>query len=171
MVLSEFLAQIKKEQTEDMYAEVRNGIAEGEINPLQMLVGIKLMVEMLGNLREFAMPLAVEELRKYGGKEVPMFGAILSIADTGVTWDFNVCNDSVWNEIKAEEAAYVQSRKSREEVLKLFQRDPMLTEYVNEETAELVERPLCPPIRRSTTIVKVESPKIKKGRKRGEEKE
>lgn len=165
--LSELLKTIKQDSATEMYAEVKNGVYEGDINSIQMLVGIKILAEMLDSLRTTLMPNAIDELQNFGTKEVPMFGALLSIKDAGVTWDFKVCEDNEWEARKAEEAVIAAQRKLREAILKKFYENPFIQEFVDEETGEVTERAnlASAPVRKSTTIVQIEFPKPKKEKK------
>lgn len=165
MSLADLLATIKQDSAVEMYAEVRDGVIEGEINPLQMLVGIKLLSDALDSLRTSIMPFAVSELQKYGIREVPLFGALLTVKDAGVTWDFKVCENKDWEACKLQESEIAGKRKQIETILKKFYENPFITEFVDEESAEVIERPPSAPVRKSTTIAQVEFPKPKKEKK------
>lgn len=165
MNMIEFLKEMNHDKASAFYSEIINAAANAEENPIQLLVGLKIVSDTFEEIRESLMPLAISELDKYGSKEVPLFGALLSKIDAGVRWDFEVCGDKVWDYLKKEEKEIASRRQEREAVLKKFNGDLFLKEYVNEETAELVERPPRSPQRKSTTTISIEFAKPKKARK------
>jgi len=166
----EFLKEMNHDKASAFYSEIINAAANAEENPIQLLVGLKVISDAFAAIRESLIPIAISELDKYGSKEVPLFGALLSKIDAGVRWDFEVCGDKVWDYLKKEEEEIANRRREREAVLKKFNGDLFLKEYVNEETAELVERPQRSPQRKSTTTISIEFPKPKKARKNSKKK-
>ncbi len=145
----------EKAWTEQALSEVVELIEEGELNALKVVANIKVLSDALSAIRAAVMNTALSELSKFGNSGVPLYGVILSSIETGVGWDFEVCEDLEYQQMQIELETQKLKIKERENILKRFTSNPFEKEFVVEDTGEVV-MPKSAPIRSSTQTVKVE---------------
>ena len=90
---------------------------------------------------------ALRELSKHG-KEAELYGCKLEQKETGVKYDFTVCEDEAWNLAHKDKLEAEARLKAREDVLKKIKAK---TSLLDEETGQLLKAP----IHTSTTTLQV----------------
>ena len=89
----------------------------------------------------------IQECEKYGKGESPGYlGAVIQIKETGVKYDFSVCNDPVYERLVEERKIIDEQCKEREKYLKTLSKSK--TE-IDEDTGDIFQ--LFPPAKQSTT--------------------
>lgn len=138
----------RKEQVDMFVYKVTSDVLEGNFNPLQAWVEIKNIETALEKIKEKIKFAAIAEREKYG-KESELYGAKVTIIESGVKYDYSVCGDTK-HEIISQELERVKNElKDREKFLKSI---PSGEKYTDEETGFEV----CSPTKKSTTTLKVE---------------
>lgn len=128
-----------RDELDSFFKKTKNNILSGSINQVEIAVILKGMEEVVKKLRtdpeieEYIL----DEVSKHG-KKCNYGGAELSIKDTGVKYDYSVCNDSRWNDLIIDISNLKDKLKERENTLKSHNE-----EWVNPETGEEI----LPPIR------------------------
>lgn len=128
-------------QKQEFKAKIKNDIMEGSLPPLEFYRRAKLIDECIEELKkdQDIFDYAVSERAKWG-KEKPVVNG--SVVDTGsrTTYDYESCNDSVYNELK-------EKIKAREAYLKALPPQGA----VDPDTGELV----LPPVKRVSEFITV----------------
>ena len=137
-----------KVQLESMAKADAEQLLEYE-DALPVMVKIARASHYLAKMREALLDPALDELARHAEKRLSLDGAILSQAESGVSYDFSA--DQIWSKLKAEEGVKTDSRKSREKFLKAL-KEPL--EEIDPDTKK--PRRIVPPIRKSKTTLKVE---------------
>ena len=99
---------------------VKENILAGEIDSLDAMValkGVKKAVELLEKDAEINESV-MSRFDMYNEKTVNLKHASITIKDTGVKYDYTVCNDIVYNELMMELDALNKRIKERQEFLK-----------------------------------------------------
>ena len=104
----------------DLARGVKDNILAGEIDGLDAMValkGVKKAVELLekdADINDSVM----RSFDRYNEKTVNLKHASITIKDTGVKYDYTVCNDKVYNDLMIELDALNKRIKERQEFLK-----------------------------------------------------
>ena len=127
-------------------------IEDGEVNPLEVFVNLKKIEKVIDNVlkSENVKDALEKEYQKYGNREVDFNGAIITRSESGVKFDYSVCQDPLIINLENEKKELEDKIKDRQKLLKNLPTEGM-TE-LNEETGEV--NTLFPPARYSTTIIK-----------------
>lgn len=140
--------QNKAEQSA-MAARFTQAIVNGDVSPLEEVAKMKSIQEVITLFLkdEEVTKAVIDEVDKYGKDEIPTSsGASFQVKETGVKYDFSLCNDPVWNNLKEQADRINEQLKEREKYLKVI-KNPK-TE-IDEETGEVYT--IIPPTRTSTT--------------------
>lgn len=105
--MSEEFLKPYKTTLKDRVEEIKQGVLEGNINPLNAMEAVKRMEEYLSDLKKSVTDIALEELDKFSEKEVDFGGAKFSKSQSG-RYDYS--NDSEWSALN-------NARKEREKLL------------------------------------------------------
>lgn len=124
-------------------------VKEEGANPLEILVQLRAMEKVSARVIKEIMENAVTLIDRYNGK-FELAGNLIERAETGTKYNFEVCNDSVWEQRKSISESAQRQLKEREDFLKSL-KEPI--QILVEETGELAT--VRPPLRTSTTGVKV----------------
>lgn len=126
-----------KKEIESFFLQTKNSILNGNYNILEIAVMLKGMEDIIKKLRTDTDidNLILDEVSK-DGKEASYGGAKLQIRETGVKYDYEVCNDAIYDELKTEIANKAILLKEREDILKAHK-----SEWVNAETGEIIYPP------------------------------
>lgn len=111
----------------------------GNINAEQLAKKIKAFEEFLKELKSLSKEEIVSEIQKYGKEGV---GGV-KVKETGIKYDYEACNDIVYNRLK-------EQLKNREAMLKTI-KEPK--SEIDESTGEVYI--ISPPIKTSTTSYEV----------------
>ena len=141
----------KTEQKEMANAFVSK-VTDGNINPIDAVIQMKSISETInaflksGEIKDAV----IIECEKYGKGERPCYnGAILQLKETGVKYDFSVCNDPVYSRLIKQRDDIDQQCKEREEYLKAISKPKA---EIDEDSGEVFI--LNPPSKQSITFKK-----------------
>lgn len=128
-----------KEQINTFATSIITNIEDGEIDPLDVAVQIKMMEDSIKLIKgsEIYKDSLLTEATKYGEKENHYKGVMFSVKETGTRFDYKGCDYS-----KYEEA--LKTKAEIEKMLKALS-GPMVDPDTGEE--------INPPVKRSTTAV------------------
>lgn len=129
----------------------RAEVKAGYTSPLIVAMQLKAIEELVKILR--ADPeirdLIMDEIAKYPDKTIPVNGSKLEKAETGVKYDYSVCNSSALNDLYSQQVTISEKIKAQETFLKsLLNTD---NEVFDPQTGER----LFPPVKSSTSFVKI----------------
>ena len=138
-----------KEQAASFTASLVEEIGEGYHNPLEVLVLLKLNIEALKDVMdsEELKQAAGNELAKYQNEKTQAFGFEIT-RSSKTTYDFSGCNDSTWQQLKADIEAKSEALKNRESLLKSIKIEFGIVE---ESSGEV----LLPPSKKTTDFFKL----------------
>jgi hypothetical protein len=119
-------------------------IADGELDSVRMLVLAKKGQELFNSLEKTARRYAEEHARIARHDKLRLFDAEIIEKETGVSYDYSVCDDVTWNELHDTQAEVNQKLKDREAYLKTVA-NPTLS--IDRYTGEVWE--VKPPLRTS----------------------
>lgn len=140
-----------KEKALEIVNRLVNGVNDGSIAPLQLLVKLKFCEQIIDATLEQIRTACIDEASKYQkGEDIRMLGAELKVKEAGVKYDFSGCNDPIYTSYETIINTNKELLKSRSTLLKSIKTK---TTIVDEETGETFE--LNPPSKKSTTVVEV----------------
>lgn len=93
-------------------------VEEGRVDPLRIALFMKTMEKIKETVNEKLSEYYVREAEKHPGKSFEYRGAEISIRENGGKYDFNVCGDPVWSDLKKIADETSRQMKEREEFLK-----------------------------------------------------
>lgn len=138
-----------KSEQESLASYFVKNVLNGEISAIEAVVQMKSINDTISlflknnKVRESA----IRELDRYGKGETPSYkGATIQIKETSVKYDFEGCNDPVWDKLNNAKKDIDEKIKNRESYLKLI--NGSKTE-IDEETGEIYT--IYPPSRSSST--------------------
>lgn len=104
--------QKQKEVAEDLVKKV----LDGNVSPINAYVQLKGIADALtAAIKDPALVESVLTERMKWGKETPVFhGAIVAISEGGVKYDFDVCGDSVYNDLAKQKEELEKKIKERQ---------------------------------------------------------
>jgi hypothetical protein len=130
----------------------KDQILSGEIDPVYALLQLRAAQKALSELAsdDDIIKLAVDTFDKYGLNEIEYHGAKITKIETGVKYDYTVCNDPEWNYLKLEEKEIESKLKARESILKTPGRP-----QIDNDTGEIT-LPYISAVKTSKTNLKIE---------------
>ena len=146
-VMPETKAEIKK-----FGESLIQSIQFGEVNALEIDGRLKAIEELIALVRksqEMSENLILEA-DKYGQKSFESGNFKYQVKEVGVRFDFSVCNDSEWDDLKEEETILKAKLKARETILKAITPG---TEMYNSEGVQ-IESPLKTSTTKVVTLLK-----------------
>lgn len=119
IVLSEIVSKTNLDRITRRYVAAIEG---GDVNPLDAIVKMHAVGKLVeGVTKNVLVKDAVRaELEKYGSKTVKFNGATFTMKTVGTRYDYSVCDDPVWRELKGKAEAANAALKEREEMLKVL---------------------------------------------------
>jgi len=113
-----------KEQITNYSRLIRNSVLDGEIDPLLFAAQVSALEQLFKTLKsdELIKDAVLEEAEKYG-KSFEKQNAKFSIRETGVKYDYTVCQDADYEEILLELDKLNNKKKDRENFLKSLKPD------------------------------------------------
>lgn len=138
-----------KIEIDETKRSIRKLIEEGEVDPLKFIKQVSALEKLIKELKQDAIikDVILQEAEKYGTKSFELDNAQFQIKEVGSRWNFNHCNDYVWEELDMEVEKATNKRKAREDFLKTLKPDMEL--YGDDGVR------LNPPVKSSTTQVVV----------------
>ena len=146
----------KTKQKEVAEALVKK-VLDGNVSPINAYVQLKGIADALTKaIKDQSLVDQVVTERMKWGKETPVFhGAVVAISEGGVKYDFDSCNDPVYNDLAQEKKALDEKIKERQKFLMgLPEEGAVVTDTRTGETCEIHR-----PSKTSTTVVSVTFPK------------
>jgi len=131
-------------------SKVINSVEAGEIDPLKVQIYCKTLELIAEKIKEGIKDQAKTEAAKYGDKPFLHAGAELHLTSTYTVYDYEACNDSIWDRFDHDAKVNTEARKERETFLRAL-KEPM--EVLDNMTGEVII--LRPPVKKSTEGVKV----------------
>jgi hypothetical protein len=135
-----------KEEVQCFVNDAKDRILSGYENPLKIGAQLKAFEEVIESLRsdKDIRALTLKEAEKEG-KSFKQFNASFQIKETGVKYDYSVCDCQEWNELNDHIKALTEKKKEREKFLQAIKGDV----YDNNGVK------LTPPVKTSTTNVTI----------------
>ncbi|QJD96819.1 hypothetical protein HH214_13545 [Mucilaginibacter robiniae] len=119
-------------------------ISDGDLDSVRMLVLAKKGQELFNSLEKKVRPYAEEQARVPKHDKLRLYDTEIIEKETGVSYDYSMCNDAIWNELHDAKAEIEQKLKEREAFLKTVTKP---TISVDTYTGEVWE--VKPPLRTS----------------------
>lgn len=151
-IMNSILSETTRQEREQMVEQIIQSIHEGLFDPREVQLHVKYAQDfcsMILDNKEYKEAL-INESQKHG-KEHTFRGATFAVKESGVKWDFSVCNDPVLQALTEKEKIIKEKIKQREEYLKSI--PDAGKKIMKASTGEVVE--LNKPVKRSTTTVAV----------------
>jgi hypothetical protein len=144
------LFETSKTERQEFAQAVINNAKEGLLNPLKLHLQVKCLEDLIKQItcHPSYRELTLDEAYKYG-KSFEHYNAKFEIKEMGVKYDYSVCNDPVYNNLKIELEALQEKIKAREMVLKSISSQGLQT-LIEDEVVTLY-----PPNKTSTTSISV----------------
>jgi hypothetical protein len=113
------LFETTKLERQDFAQSVIKSIKDGLSDPLKVHYQVKCMEDVIKNITGDAeyKSMTINEAAKYG-KSFEHFNARFEVKEMGVKYDYSVCNDPVYNKLKAQLTVLEDDIKAREKYLK-----------------------------------------------------
>ena len=111
-----------KEKLDRITRNYIDDIVDGEVNPLKAVTVVAALEQFVKAVRGHVLvkDAVRAELEKYGSKTVKFNGATFTVKTVATRYDFSVCDDPVWRELKGKAEAANAALKEREEMLKVL---------------------------------------------------
>jgi hypothetical protein len=144
------LFETTKAERQDFAQSVIKGIKDGLSDPLKVHYQVKCMEDIIKNITNDAeyKSMTLDEAAKYG-KTFDHYNAKFEVKEMGVKYDYSVCNDPVYNKLKAQLTVLEDEVKAREKYLKAIPTTGVETLLEDEVIT------LYPPNKTSTTTITV----------------
>lgn len=144
------LFETSKTERQEFAQAVINNAKEGILNPLKLHLQVKCLEDLIKQITSNPSyrELTLDEAYKYG-KTFEHYNAKFEIKEMGVKYDYSVCQDPVYNNLKNKLSILEDEIKAREKYLKAI--PPSGVETLFED--EIVT--LYPPNKTSTTTISV----------------
>jgi hypothetical protein len=135
-----------KESIQEISNNFVNPIINGDIQIEKGIVILRAIKKAIEDAEEKLYDDVVDAISKYGKEGASVNGAKINIKELGVKYDFENCNDSIWNDITIQIKELNEQRKEREAFLKCIVKQ---TTLVDDVTGEIYT--INPAIKKSTT--------------------
>lgn len=130
-----------------------NGIVQavksGNENPLDIMLQIRAMEKGFKRILDAIKDNVNTEADKYPGISFMYRGNELVKGDVSTTYDYSMCNDTVWERLKVDADSAKEKLSERETFLKAL-KEPIT--ILDELTGEVVK--VCPPLKKTVPGVK-----------------
>jgi len=138
-----------KTQIEKFAHAIASEVADGNENPLKIHALCKALEATAEAIKSKIKHHTANEASKYGeNKPFEFMGMTMEYTSVRTEYDFSVCNDSFYNDLKKEEEEVSQNRKDREQFLKSIK--GTMEVILGDEVITII-----PPVKRQTMGVKV----------------
>ncbi|MVZ67403.1 hypothetical protein GQF61_16230 [Sphingobacterium sp. DK4209] len=131
------LLSLNKSTIHLLVSEVCHSINEGNEDPVKALVIGKKLDELSKQYNESVRQLVSGKIKLQKGESHLAFDVEIKEEETGVKYDYSICNDSEWNTITEKIEPLLIQKKNREEFLKTLRK-----EFIDEDTGEVIQPPL-----------------------------
>lgn len=134
--------------------ELVSRIKDGDQDALKTVVLLATLENISEAARKELTDLVCDEIRRHGPEAV-VHGVSLKLMESGVKWDWEVCNDPELTALLADQKRIAEAVKQRQEFLKQVPKKGM--EVVDTDSGEV--RTIFPPARSSKSTFSVTFPK------------
>jgi hypothetical protein len=138
------LLQSDKNELNQLIGYLTDGVDDGY--SLEAYITAKKLEYVAKSMIEYLQPIAINEAEKYKG--TTLFASEIQVKDTGVKYDYLVCNYSPYNSLIAQKKQIESEQKTMESLLKSISKP---TTIVDDATGEVLE--VKPPLRTSGTSI------------------
>ena len=144
------LFETSKTERQEFAQSVINNAKEGLLNPLKLHLQVKCLEDLIKQITSHPnyKELTLDEAYKYG-KTFEHYNAKFEIKEMGVKYDYSVCQDSLYNNLKNKLIVLEDEIKAREKFLKTIPSQGLET-LIEDEVVTLY-----PPNKTSTTTISV----------------
>jgi hypothetical protein len=114
-----------KTQVQNYVSLIRKSVLDGEVDPLLFLQQVTALELLSTTLKkdELIKDTILEAAEKYGTKSFKNGYASFQIKEVGTTYDYSVCQDVEWEQLKSEHTRIGDRLKARETFLKAIPAD------------------------------------------------
>lgn len=140
--LNNSLFAFSKDGLRSIAIDMVNQVEEGKVSAIDALVYVKKALELFGEAEKNLRPLAESQYHLAKGEKQILHSTEITEAETGVRYDYEACNDLVWNQLNMKGQILDNQKKEREAFLKTVSRTQITGDS---ETGESWE--IHPPIR------------------------
>lgn len=135
----------------DVFSDgVISSVKNGEVNPLHVLIQLKAMELASERIKKEIRDNSLTEADKYPGTDFDFLGNKIVKGDVKTEYDFTVCGDTIWEELKTQ----LDTAKSKVDERQAFLKALKTTiKVLDEITGELVE--IRPPLKKTTPGLKI----------------
>lgn len=126
------------------------GVQEGNINAIELLVMLRALEGVSETVRDAIKSNIESAADKYNEKSFEVFGARVEKSEVGVSYNYEVCGDQVWERHKVDERTASTLRKEREAFLRMM-KEPLI--ILDKDSGEVIT--INPPLKRSQSGLKV----------------
>jgi len=130
--------------------QIIESVKHGEANPLEVLTMFKAFEKVSERVLNEIKPNILTEAEKHPERIFEFNGNKIEKAELGVKYNYSICNDPVYNELKMKLDEAAKLVKEREEFLKAL-KEPIT--QLNEDTGEIFK--IIPPLKTSQSGVKI----------------
>lgn len=135
-----------KSSIEEISNNFVNPIINGDVQIEKGILILRAIKKAIEDAEEKIYDDVVDAISKYGKEGASINGAKIIIKEVGVKYDFENCNDAIWNDLNNQIKELMEKRKEREAFLRNIIK---MTSFVNDETGEIYT--INPAIKKSTT--------------------
>jgi hypothetical protein len=151
----EKMSNISNKTINDHAQKMIQMIDDGEIDPLTLALQIKYIEELIDIVKPKLRDEVITKCNQYSkGENIIKYGSEFKIKESATKYNFNNCNDPLWNEYNNKIKEADEIKKSRETFLKNIKEKFTI---VDEDTGETFE--IHPPMKTSTTTYSINIPK------------
>lgn len=143
-----------KQGIQKLAVDIIQQLDNGDISGLELLKNFKMIEKLQEIVKEKMIKTALIEADKYKEKDVAAYGVTFTKMEAGVKYDYSGCGDETYLRLLKAEEELKAEKKKREDLLKAID-GHIVTEVVDEDTGEVVNAKLYPPVKTSTTTLQV----------------
>ena len=146
------LFETNKVQRQSFVNMLIESLDNGNVDPLKIHLQVKCMEDIIKQLNENPTykESVLSQAQTYASKEFDFINSKISIREVGTKYDFSNCNDTVYNELEAQQNTLKDKIKERADFLK---KAPIEGTTIVDSNGEVVT--VYPPSKTSTTSVVV----------------
>jgi len=116
---------LTKSQVIKLFETTKEQIMAGEAEPLKIAIQLKALEDVIKKLRTDpdVQELMLDEALKEGVKTFKVYGAEIHVKETGVKYDYMICNDATLGDLYGQLEVLKKKIKDRETMLKTISKD------------------------------------------------
>ena len=135
----------------DVFSDgVITSVKNGEVNPLHVLIQLKAMELASERIKKEIRENSLTEAEKYPGTDFEFLGNKIIKGDVKTDYDYTVCGDTVWEQLKTDLDTAKTKLDERQAFLKALK---STIKVLDELTGELVE--IRPPLKKTVSGLKI----------------